>query len=59
MAPQSPLLSVCIPTYNRKAYLSQALDALSSHLSATMRELVEIVISDNASSDGTEDLVDE
>ena len=59
MAPQSPLLSVCIPTYNRKAYLSQALDALSSHLPATMRELVEIVISDNASSDGTEDLIDE
>ena len=42
-----PLLSICIPTFNRASYLKQALDAYVNNTS--LNEDVEIVISDNAS----------
>ena len=45
-----PLVSVGIPTYNRAAKLARAAESV---LAQTHRE-VELVISDNASSDGTE-----
>lgn len=50
--PSEPLVSVCIPTYNRAQKLQRAVDAL---LSSTYRNL-EIIISDNASSDDTENV---
>jgi abequosyltransferase len=50
-----PLVSICIPTYNRADYLSRSLKSL------VMQKLfqsghVEVVISDNASMDNTEEI---
>lgn len=49
----SLLLSICIPTYNRADYLAQTLESIL----AQATEQVEIVISDNASTDHTEEVV--
>lgn len=46
-----PILSICIPTYNRSEYLERALEAYVSNIS--FDNSVEIVISDNASTDDT------
>ena len=46
-------LSICIPTYNRAAFLGYALDSII----AQATDEVEIVVSDNASTDGTEALI--
>ncbi len=48
-------LSICIPTYNRAAFLGEALDSVISQAT----DEVEIVVSDNASTDNTEALVRE
>ena len=48
-------LSLCIPTYNRAAFLSEALDSVIQQAT----DEVEIVISDNASNDGTAEMVTE
>lgn len=47
-----PILSICIPTYNRCQYLKQSLEALVTD--TAFDDEVEIVISDNCSSDETE-----
>lgn len=47
------LLSICIPTYNHAVYLEQALLRLLS-LPVVRDGVVEVVVSDNASSDGTQ-----
>lgn len=47
------LVSICVPTYNGEAYLAQALD---SAIAQTYPNL-EIVVSDDASSDGTLEIV--
>ena len=46
-----PLLSICIPTYNRAEYLREALKNITSDPAFDYR--IEIVISDNASTDHT------
>lgn len=51
MIREQPLLSICIPTYNRSAYLKDALQNIISDVA--FDERVEIVISDNASTDDT------
>lgn len=53
----TPLLSICIPTYNRATLLDVC---LASILPQVQRwgETVEVIISDDASSDGTEVLLD-
>ena len=48
----TPLLSICIPTYNHAELLDQALARLTS-LPAFASGDVEVVLSDNASTDGT------
>lgn len=50
-----PLLSICIPTYNRANYLDNCLDSLKTQLQGNneLLDLVEIVISDNCSADNT------
>lgn len=48
------LLSLCIPTYNRSQYLKQTLEALVNN--KDFDEEVEVVISDNCSTDETEQL---
>lgn len=52
-----PLLSICIPTYNRSANLRRTLDSIV--LSEGFGEEVEIVISDNASTDNTPEVTKE
>ena len=53
-----PLLSLCIPTYNRVTFLAEALDGILKQISDVPDGLVEIAISDNASTDGTVALVE-
>ncbi len=56
----SPLLSICIPTYNRAGYIRDCLDSIISQFTdPEMQKRVEIVISDNASSDNTTEVVKE
>lgn len=49
MSAPIPLVSVCIPTYNRVRYLAQCVESI---LRQTMADF-EVVVSDNASNDGT------
>jgi glycosyltransferase involved in cell wall biosynthesis len=51
----TPLVSICIPTYNYRRFLS---DALESALGQTLRD-VEILAVDNCSEDGTMELLGE
>jgi len=51
-------LSICIPTYNRRAVLEDALESILSQLHGEIADTVEIVVSDNASSDGTKSIVE-
>ncbi|RMC99280.1 glycosyltransferase family 2 protein [Aquitalea palustris] len=52
----SPKLSIAIPTYNRSQFLQGALDRLFAS-DAILDAQIEIVISDNASTDNTEDII--
>ena len=49
----TPRLSLCVPTYNRAGLLDQALRAVLDQITPDMADLVEIVVLDNASPDGT------
>lgn len=53
-----PLLSICIPTYDHCAYLQEALDSVLNQIDDSNRESLEIVISDNGSSDKTPELIE-
>ncbi|RXK87352.1 glycosyltransferase family 2 protein [Filimonas effusa] len=53
----SVLLSICIPTFNRADYLKESVEAIIEQLSPDLQAIVEICISNNASTDGTHDLV--
>ena len=46
------ILSICIPTYNRSAYLKGCLESILRS-AAGYKEKIEIIISDNASTDDT------
>lgn len=50
---QTPLLSICIPTYNRAEYLEKSLDSLVNQENFSQ---IEVVISDNASTDTTSEV---
>ena len=52
------LLSICIPTYNRAAYLHKMLDSLLPQLKNIPEDIYEVIISDNASTDDTYSVVD-
>lgn len=55
----NPLLSISIPTYNRAKFLDECLESITSQF--TTKEIlsdVEIVISDNGSSDNTAEIVE-
>lgn len=54
----SPILSVCIPTYNRQDWLRLCLAALAPQIARTGGR-AEIVVSDNASTDGTQQVMEE
>ena len=51
-----PLLSICIPTYNRALYLSNTLSQLTKEEAFLNSDDIEIIISDNASEDETEEV---
>jgi len=53
--PSEPLLSICIPTYNRRTYLEGVLTALAP---IRARIDAEIVVSDDASTDDTASLLE-
>ncbi len=55
----SPLLSICIPTYNRSHYLKRCLESIVEHFaqSPQLKTSVEVVVSDNCSTDDTESIV--
>ena len=55
---QNPLLSVCIPTFNRAELLEDALSSLIKQVNDPYYLDVEIVISDNASTDDTFSVVE-
>jgi glycosyltransferase involved in cell wall biosynthesis len=50
------LLSICIPTYNRAVYLDQLLVSIASGIK-DFESIIEVVISDNAGTDNTRDVV--
>lgn len=56
MQPDRPLLTLAIPTYNRRDCLSQLLELLMPQLEHEPR--VELIISDNASPDDTPSIVE-
>lgn len=49
----APVLSICIPTYNRGYYLENCLESIRKSLSDVVAN-VEICVSDNASTDNTQ-----
>ena len=51
-------LSICIPTFNRKTYLRECLDSVIS-ASKDFSDRVSIIVSDNDSSDGTQQMMDD
>lgn len=53
-----PLLSICIPTYNRATWLRASLTALMPQIIQS-GSLVELIVSDNASDDETAEVVRE
>jgi abequosyltransferase len=55
---QRPLLSICIPTYNRSKYLKECLDSLVNQVEYNNID-VEIIVSDNNSTDATQSIVSE
>lgn len=50
----SPVLSICIPTYNRADYIGETLESIARQVTAE----VEVVIADNASTDNTSEIVE-
>ncbi len=53
-----PIISVCIPTYNRANYLHHALQCILKQLkTSNLKKKIEIVISDNNSQDNTSQVV--
>lgn len=52
----SPLISLCIPTYNRAVFLEETLHSIATNCRNIPNE-IEIVVSDNASNDNTSEIV--
>jgi abequosyltransferase len=53
-ATSAPLLSICIPTFNRAKYLTIVIDSIIKSVTDT---LIEVVVCDNASTDDTQDVI--
>jgi len=55
-----PLISICIPTYNRANFLKECLDSITvQFLDKEVRDNINIFILDNQSQDNTEEVVKE
>ena len=57
MKKNKPILTIAIPTFNRAFYLNEGLKQLSQELEFCKKYYVEILISDNASTDNTKSIV--
>lgn len=56
---KQPILSICIPTYNRAKLLEENLNKIVAQLDdMRFSDFVEIIISDNNSSDNTQNLIE-
>lgn len=51
------LLSILIPTYNRGDYLKLALDSIVSQINLENNKKIEIIISNNCSTDNTDEII--
>lgn len=51
-------LSICIPTYNRAKFLDEAIESVVTQVTEDIKDNVELCISDNASTDNTEEIVE-
>lgn len=52
----SAILSICVPTYNRSGYLIECLQSILISV-AGIEHYVEVIVSDNASTDDTEEVI--
>ena len=50
-------LTIGIPTYNGSAHIREALDSVISQITDDLKDRVDILISDNASTDGIDDII--
>lgn len=50
-------LSICIPTYNRGKFLVELFESILCQIDKNNEELIEVTVSDNASTDNTEEIV--
>lgn len=50
-------LSICIPTYNRKTFLRETIESIINQADSGNYKKIEVCISDNASTDGTQELI--
>lgn len=57
MISETPLVSLCFPTFRRAALLDQALRAALAQITSDLRAEVEVVVLDNASPDTTPEVV--
>lgn len=55
----SPILSICIPTWNRAKFLNCCLKAIEEQLKDIESSELELYVSDNCSKDNTEDVVND
>lgn len=59
MTQDSKILSICIPTYNGSKYIKENLDILISQIQENQINDVEIVVSDNCSTDSIPEIMNE
>lgn len=52
-----PLLTIAIPTFNGEHFIREALESIWKQLEFDLVDLVEVCVSDNASTDSTEEIV--
>lgn len=52
-----PVLSICIPTWNRAKYLDKSLNSIFSQIGEISEGNLELFVSDNASDDNTSDVI--
>lgn len=58
MTETTPLLSICIPTYNRDRFLKQTLESITSQAIFKNTNQIEVIVSDNFSSDHTQSVAE-
>ena len=54
---RTPLLSICIPTWNRGSFLKESLTKIGRQINNLGSEYIELIVSDNASTDKTSQVV--